>query len=231
MVTVPKRRRAGTENPIRGDLIHWARTQQSLSLEDVHQREGPSRSFQSEVENGIKPEVSSVMLRSWAKALNVTVPFLRGEVPRVSDQPHACAGLAGGVRALLTTPDAPDWVAMSSRARIAQLLSLIVKVDALPTVVLAYVLSLEVASLRAIMHGEDPVAKPVIEHLKLLTLLPDAFFEQGLVPVTSNQDHDDAFRSVFLLARRRGVPPDVLYQFVRQWTPPPPPPDASGRQR
>jgi transcriptional regulator with XRE-family HTH domain len=200
-----------TFRSLRGDLIQWSREQQRLTMRWVAEHGGPCLGYQSEVENGKKVEVRSDKLGRWTKLLNVTEPFVRGLVPRYTDDPDACRGLAADVGKLVGSRPV-NWPALSSLERARRVLCLVSQESRqLPRVVLAHVLTLEVQTLDAYMSGELPLAKRLVEVLGDLTTLPENFFKYGVL-----EQPDDDYQPALEAARARGISPDALLRLIEQ---------------
>jgi transcriptional regulator with XRE-family HTH domain len=200
-----------TFRSLRGDLIQWSREQQRLTMRWVAEHGGPCLGYQSEVENGKKVEVRSDKLGRWTKLLNVTEPFVRGLVPRYTDDPDACRGLAADVGKLVGSRPV-NWPALSSLERARRVLCLVSQESRqLPRVVLAHVLTLEVQTLDAYLSGELPLAKRLVEVLGDLTTLPENFFKYGVL-----EQPDDDYQAALEAARARGISPDALLRLIEQ---------------
>lgn len=187
---------------VRGDLIHWAREQKGWSMRQVHSLKGPCPAFQSEVERGIKPEVSRKMLIRWATLLGVTPRFLCGEVPRYADSPELCAGLARGVAPKLRQ-EVTGGLATERIAKALRLISL--HSEHLPPLVLAWCLNLELRTLDAIIAGE---VKPTIHLARAVAALCSLDLDSLLTGGST------AYQQVMESARQQGVSPQALVELL-----------------
>jgi transcriptional regulator with XRE-family HTH domain len=200
----------GTVGGVRGELLRWAREQQTLTMRWIHDHHGPSPAYQSEVEQGKKSEVQSATLDRWLQLLNVTEPFVRGLVTKYHHDAVACRGLAADAAEMVMAGqgDRPDWSAMSEQERVRQVLRLIISHSKLlPRVVLAWVLDMDVLSLEAVMDG-GPVQKVHVQAAAELTLLPATFFTLG----TTAQF--EQYIPVFHRAVQLGVSPAELLRMI-----------------
>lgn len=205
---------------VRGDLIRWARTEQSLTMRVIHDRGGPSPGYQSEVENGAKSEVRSTLLARWAKALDVTEGFIRGSLPVYREHPAECRGLAGHVAARIAAggPDLPDWASLAPLERARQVLQLVTRESPiLPRVVAAHVLGLSLDAFDRIAAGELPMVKDLAAAVADLTALPTPFFRFGRLTYPSDEldwpQYADAVREVVAA----GISPEELRAWARSY--------------
>lgn len=169
------------DDKVVGERLKWAREQQNLTMENVQERGGPAKGYQSEVETGKKSEVSSQKLGSWCRALGVTPAFARDLVPRLDPKAPSgrCRGLAGWVE-----PDLrqrlPEFQAMTPPERVRQVLRMIVKSSDLPTVVLAHVMALEVPALLNLLYDQSITPTEIqMRQVAILTAIPTRFFRYG----------------------------------------------------
>lgn len=198
---------------VRGSLLKWARRQQGLTMRQVRERGGPCPAYQSEVENGVKAEVTTELLLSWVGALGVTIAFARGDLPRVAQEPARCVGLAAGVIPHL---EGRDWAALTPLDRTRQVLNLIpAACDHLPRLVLAHVMGLEREALEAMMGGSHPILQMPMEALCTMTTLSEGFFREG-VGIPSDQADLEEYLPAVQLARRAGITPEQLVTVVRR---------------
>lgn len=199
---------------LRGDLIKWAREEQRLTMRWVAEHGGPCLGYQSEVENSKKAEVHSDKLGRWTKLLNVTEPFVRGQVPRYIDDPGACRGLAPDVGKLVSGGQM-DWMSLPLLERARRVLCLVSQESSkLPRVVLGHVLTLELETLDAYMNGALPLTQYLVTVLGELTMLPESFFKYGLVDSVAELPAE--YRTVVEAARARGISPDRLLRLIEQ---------------
>lgn len=224
---------------VHGDRLRWARVQQSLTMREVRVRGGPSLSYQSEVENGVKEEVHVDLLNAWVRALNVTEEFARGNIQRCDVDPEACRGLAEDVGELIASgrTDLPAWSSLTARDRTRHVLKLITFTSPrFPRVVLAYTLGLSLKTLDDMILGQHPVMKSHMQVISALTALPESFFTQGQLFAARSQvlpGWGDSAATALLtvqelqelvalrqylpalrLARRAGITPSELQKLV-----------------
>lgn len=200
---------------LRGDLIKWAREEQRLTMRWVADHGGPCLGYQSEVENNKKVEVRSDKLGPWMRLLNVTEPFVRGQVPRYTENPAACRGLAADVGQLVARRPV-DWQALPPLERARRVLCLVSQESLkLPRIVLAHVLTLEVETLDAYMSGQLPLTGYLVEVLSDLTTLPDGFFKHGLLELSVAEEAAE-YRAVVEAAKAHGISPEVLLRLIEQ---------------
>lgn len=216
------KRRKGLESlgdRVHGQLLQWAREQQDLTMRWINDHGGPSLGYQSEVERGIKQEVSSEVLASWVKLLGVTPAFARGQVPRHREDPAACAGLAYAVALSVVDgrEDHPDWRALSPEERMREIIRRIPRdCPALPRVVLAYVLDLSLPTLDAIMLGSHPILREPAQALTNLVPLPDAFWQRGEVEAPAETERLHRYADAVRLAEAKGITPEEMLTWVRR---------------
>lgn len=164
---------------VRGELLRWARTEQSLTMRWIRERGGPSPGYQCEVERGHKTEVRAELLTAWVKALGVTEIFARGRVPRIHHELEACLGMAAPVGHAVRQGEPAIWRAMRPEQRTAEVLRLVSRLPGLPPVVLAHVLGLGLSTLEAILDGMHPVLHVHVRAAAHITTLPEHFFTYG----------------------------------------------------
>lgn len=204
---------------IRGDLLRWARTEQSLTMRDVQTRGGPSPGYQSEVENGAKTEVRSSLLAAWVRALGVTESFARGQLPVYRQSPDQCMGLAAHIAVLISAKGHPDWPRLSPIARAHRVLAMIAQQSrTLPHVVLAHVIGLSVSSLERMILGELSLMKEQMQALAVLTALPERFFKSGTLEPDQGELDDEEYLPVLRDARSAGITPGQLREWIRRYS-------------
>lgn len=184
----------------------------------VNDQGGPSLGYQSEVERGIKQEVSSDVLASWVRILGVTPPFARGQVPRWRDQPAACAGMARQVALALAEGRAGylDWRSLSAHDRMREALRLVVReCHHLPRVVLAHVLGLSLATLDDMMMGNHPIMKEPARAVADLTTLPDSFWLHGELERPGEADLVARYLEPLRLAEQQGITPEEMTDWIQ----------------
>ncbi len=185
----------------------------------VNDRGGPSLGYQSEVERGIKQEVSSDVLASWVELLGVTPAFARGQVPRYRENPAACAGMAHAVALSIMEgrPDHPDWRALGAEERVREVLRRIVRdCPALPRVALAYLLDLSLLTFDAIMLGTHPILREQAEAIMGLVALPDSFWKSGEIENPADIEQLRRFQEAIRLAEARGITPEEMITWIRR---------------
>lgn len=209
----------GVGDRVHGSLLQWAREQQDLTMRWVKDQGGPSLGYQSEVERGIKQEVSSDVLASWVRILGVTTAFARGQVPRWRDNPNTCAGLAGAV-ALAVAEGRPPllaWGSLSPTERVREVLRLIVKeCPTLPRVVLAHLLGVSVATLDDMMLGVHPIMKESARAIAYLTTLPESFWLHGAVEQQEELALLVRYLGPLRLADQQGITPEEMTAWIHR---------------
>jgi hypothetical protein len=217
---VKRRKRGGScGDKVHGELLQWAREQQELTMRWVHDQGGPSLGYQSEVERGIKQEVSSDVLASWVHILRVTSAFARGQVPRHRDNPTACAGMARAVALAIAEgrDRLPDWRAISPPERMREVLRMIVReCPGLPRVVLAHVLGLSVVTLDAMMLGTHPIMQEPAQAIRTLTTLPESFWSYGELERPDESDLVVRYLAPLRLAEQEGITPEEMTAWIRR---------------
>lgn len=215
-----RRERLGSVgDKVQGELLQWAREQQELTMRWVNDQGGPSLGYQSEVERGIKQEVSSDVLAEWVRILGVTTPFARGQVPHFRENPAGCAGMARLVALSIAQgpPDSPDWKAMNPEERMREGLHLIVReCSNLPRVVLAHVLGVSLVTLDGMMLGSHPILREPAQAIAALTTLPDPFWVHGQVERPDESDLVARYLEPLRLARQAGITPEEMTAWIRR---------------
>jgi hypothetical protein len=203
--------------PIRGDLLHWARSQQGLTMRSVRERGGPCQAYQSDVERRRKAEVLSKTLKPWLAILDVTEPFARGQIPRYRENPVACRGLAGEVGDAIVRgdPSFPPWTSLGPMERTREVLRLMTRLSRKTTrVVLAYVLDLEVQTLDDMLSGSVPVVHHLMQALADLTTLPESFFKSGVLDEVEAVHLPDPYIRAAESAALAGISADDLTELI-----------------
>lgn len=204
---------------VQGELLQWAREQQELTMRYVNDRGGPSLGYQSEVERGIKQEVSTEILASWVRILGVTPAFARGQVPSYRQNPRDSAGLARSVALSIAEgrPHHPDWRALSPEERMREVLRLIVReCPSLPRVVLAHVLGVSLAALDGMMMGVHPIMREPAQAIAALTTLPDSFWSYGEVERPEESGLVIRYLVPLRLAEQEGISPEEITAWIRR---------------
>jgi transcriptional regulator with XRE-family HTH domain len=206
----------GTEGRVIGEHLRWAREKQDLTMREIKRRGGPAPGYQSEIETGQKEEVSSEMLAAWSKSLSVTAAFARGQVPKFKQEdPGPCRGLAGWVEPIIKDRLA-EFQRMDPQDRVRTVLRIMSESKDLPTVVLAWVLSMSPQGLREIIAGNQPVLSHVRQAVAVLTALPHYFFEIGILDEPEPEVYAllIKYRPALHKAERAGLTCDDLIQRI-----------------
>lgn len=204
---------------VRGDLLQWAREQQDFTMRWVNDQGGPSLGYQSEVERGLKREVSSNVLAAWVRILRVTPAFARGQVPRYRENPTGCAGMARPVALAIVEgrPNHPDWKGLNPEERMREALRLIgQECPALPRVVLAHVLGVSVVTLDAMMLGTHPIMPEPARAIMSLTTLPDEFWVHGETERPGESGLLGRYLAPLRLAEQKGITPEEMTDWIRR---------------
>lgn len=214
-----RKRMESLGDKVQGELLQWAREQQELTMRWVNDQGGPSLGYQSEVERGIKQEVSSDVLAAWVHILRVSTAFVRGQVPRYRDNPTGCAGMARPVALAIAEgrPTHTDWKEMSPEERMRAVLCLIGReCPSLPRVVLAHLLGVSVVTLDGMMLGTHPILREPAQAIADLTTLPDAFWLYGEVARPEEADLVVRFLEPLRLANQEGITPEEMTAWIRR---------------
>lgn len=168
------------EGRVDGERIKWAREQQGLTMREIQHRGGPAPAYQSEVENKRKAEVSAEKLYAWCRVLTITPAFARGQIPRLEpSNPGRGRGLAGWVEPEIRQ-SLPEFQALIPADRVRRVLRMIASSPELPSVVLAFVMGVELPTLMGLLY--DPGAYPTeyqLRQVAVLTATPTRFFRFG----------------------------------------------------
>lgn len=173
------------DDKVVGERLKWAREQQGMTMQDVEDRGGPAKGYQSEVEKGKKTEVSTFKLGAWCRVLKITPAFARGQIPQLEPAepwgPWRCRGLAGWVEPEIrhNHPELLDGNVLPYE-RVRSVLQLITTSEELPLPVLAHVLAMDVKALHALIY--DRLNPPTLYQMKqvaILTAIPARFFRFG----------------------------------------------------
>lgn len=204
------------EVSVRGVLMRWAREQLGFTGSEVTDRGGPSKTYLCELEKGTKSNIQPDFLSRWATALGVTVDFAQGKIPRYHKQPQECIGLVADIGRQDSTYSKLENLDPIDRPR--ALLELISSHRKLPLPVLAFVLSLEVQTVRAYITGEFPVPGELIKPMSDLTMVSETFIKgQDEVPETSAEIA--SYFPAVRLAIRRKITPAHLEDTIRGMEP------------
>lgn len=184
---------------LNGRLIRWAREQLNLSVRQVRDLGGPATGYQSEIENGGKRNPTAAVRQRWFEILQIPESFARGEIPRYSDQPALCVGLAADVGRQLVND--PSWRAQSPVQRTLTVLRQVCcGSQKLTKTAVAYVLGFSVEGLDDLLAGKWPVGRQQVEVLAVLTDIPVNL-------LTQTQFSDDEYTPLIAEAKRLGLPP------------------------
>lgn len=217
-----------------GERIAWARNQQGLILQQVSARSGLAVGYISQLEKGAKVNPTIDALNRLAKALNVSVAFLLGDVPA---PPHGDAGslLASG-QAWTICQDFSRYIQeMSPEERerlqhetVEQRFSRVVDFlcQRYPTVytraVVAFQLGISVRGLNDILERNCEVGPMVLNQIVAITGIPLHFFAMGklescgaLGRVTPAQVM--AYLEAITMAASLNVKPDDLTALIRDF--------------
>jgi transcriptional regulator with XRE-family HTH domain len=209
-------KQTGSVRGVLGERIRFAREQQEMTMGMVRVRGGPSKGYQSDVENGNKSEVRAPTLSRWVRVLKVTHAFVRGEIPHYHSDPDACRGLAldvgDSVRSHLCTP---EWQEMTALDMQRQVMSLVATTSKqVPRAVLAYVLNLDLVVLDKMIQGEIPIPKEQIAALAGMTRLSEALLMGGPL---DDADLLQGYLEALHLAHQKRIPPSELRTLVENW--------------
>lgn len=177
-----------------GDLgvrLAWARNQQGMILQQVSERSGLAIGYISQLEKGAKTNPTVSALERLAKALNVSVAFLLGEVhgPPFSD---AGTMLVGGqawtigqrfARYLegLSRQERDQVVQATVEQRLGRVVQFLCQhFDKIYTrAVVAYQLGISVRALNDILDRNVEVGFTVLNQMATITGIPVGFFATG----------------------------------------------------
>lgn len=152
---------------IQGNLLRWGRLEKGLSMREVYRLGGPTPSYQSEVENGVKTRVTTRVLSAWVQVLGVTEEFALGRIPQCRSDLRACQELISQL-GLLQDADAVPSVVCS----LAEVLKRLAASPRLPPAVLAFMLDLSVKDLTDYMAGKAKPDATVVKVISALTGQP-----------------------------------------------------------
>ena len=201
--------------PIRGELLKWAREQRGLTMRNVYDAGGPSVSYQCEVEKGRKRNVHGEKLSRWLRVLDVPEAFVRGNRQPYHEAPAETKGLAADIRdELLALQATPRWAAMRTQERLRTVLQRLTRARHLTTLVLAYVLGLDLDALDAMLTGTLDIPKDQVGAIADLTLLDPADLLEGV----SDRQLIDAYGPVMRLAFLRGIPAEAFQRWLDELT-------------
>lgn len=218
---------------ILGERLAWARNQQGMILQQVSERSGLAIGYISQLEKGAKKNPTISALERLAKALNVSVAFLLGEVsgPAVNNDAPLLAGrdaLAIGQRfahylAGRSKADR-EWL---TRTTIEQRFGMVVDFlcRELPEIytraVVAYQLGMSVRSLNDVLERQLEVGFAYLSRLSMVAGIPTEFFSYGDLNKSTSIAHISNsqilhYISVVALAAELNVDPEELCGMIRE---------------
>ena len=204
--------RVGTQWGIHGDRIKFARVEQGLTMSQIADKGGPSKSYQSEVESGKKTAVSTPVLTLWLKKLNISAPFVYGLTSCYHTDPGGCLGMAFDVgRWFRERRHLAEWNHLTPGERLRQVLWQIAHQSLFFTEVsLAYTLKLDLESLRGMLNGTIRIPHTQVSAIACLTLIPEDWLLGGDTEEALLQLYHDVIAS----AHRKGISPGQLRSLI-----------------
>ncbi|MCG0239351.1 MAG: helix-turn-helix transcriptional regulator [Firmicutes bacterium] len=217
-----------------GERLAWARNQQGMILQQVSERSGLAVGYISQLEKGAKKNPTISALERLARALNVSVAFLLGEVagPTASNDAPLLAGrdaLAIGQRfaRYLESLSRAERERIMFATTIEQRFGLVVDFlcrefpDVYTRAVVAYQLGMSVRALNDVLERQVEVGFVYLSRLSTATGIPIEFFSQGdlrrsrsVANLSSSQILH--YITVVALAAEMQVDPEVLCGMIRE---------------
>lgn len=216
-----------------GERLAWARNQQGMILQQVSERSGLAIGYISQLEKGAKSNPTVSALERLAKALNVSVAFLLGEVqsPRLGDEGAMLVGgqsWSVGQRfarhlEILDRHQKDRIVQMTVEQRLGMVVDFLCEqFSAVYTrTVVAYQLGISVRALNDILDRNVEVGYTVLNQMTSVTGIPITFFATGdlktpaaLARVSPNTLL--RYLAVVALASDLDVDPEVLCGVIRE---------------
>ncbi|MFZ5815014.1 MAG: helix-turn-helix domain-containing protein [Bacillota bacterium] len=219
-------------NSSMGERLAWARNQQGMILQQVSDKSGLAIGYISQLEKGAKVNPTIDALGRLAKALNVSVAFILGEVqaPPYDDRSSV---LIGGQAWTVGQRFARHFegLAKSERERIQfetveERFALVVEFlcDQFPAIftraVVAYQLGLSVRALNDILERNCEVGPMVLNQMVSITGIPLTFFAKGQME-TGGVDASPAqmiqYAEAIGMAAEANISPEQLVVIIRQF--------------
>lgn len=217
-----------------GERLAWARNQQGMILQQVSERSGLAIGYISQLEKGAKKNPTVSALERLAKALNVSVAFLLGEVQGPPSGSGEGAMLVGGTawatgqrfaRHLDSLPRAEqDRIAQQTvEQRFGMVVDfLCTHFDKIYTrAVVAYQLGISVRALNDILERNVEVGYTVLNQMATITSIPIGFFATGDLKAPAamaalSPTQMLRYLAAISLATELDVDPDTLCGVIRR---------------
>lgn len=217
-----------------GERLAWARNQQGMILQQVSERSGLAIGYISQLEKGAKKNPTISALERLAKALNVSVAFLLGEVQGPPSGIDESAMLVGGTAWSIGQRFARylESLHRTERERITHLtveqrFGMVVDFlcshfDKIYTrAVVAYQLGISVRALNDILERNVEVGYTVLNQMGTITSIPVSFFATGdlrapAAIATLSPHKMLRYLSAISLASEMDVDPEALCGVIKE---------------
>lgn len=215
-----------------GERLAWARNQQGMILQQVSERSGLAIGYISQLEKGAKKNPTVSALERLAKALNVSVAFLLGEVPGPAFTEHGA--MLGGGHSWSIGQEFARYLEGLSAAERERIMNMTVEqrvgmvVDFLcqrfsrvyTRAVVAYQLGVSVRALNDVLERNVEVGYAVLNQMPVITGIPLKFFATGDMQAPSALNRLSPgqvvrYLEAVALAVELNVEPDTLCEFIR----------------
>ncbi len=217
-----------------GERLAWARNQQGMILQQVSERSGLAIGYISQLEKGAKKNPTISSLERLAKALNVSVAFLLGEVQGPRTGSDESAMLVGGTAWTVGQRFAKylETLPRGERERISQhtveqrfgmvVDYLCAHFDKIYTrAVVAYQLGISVRALNDILERNFEVGYAVLNQMSTITGIPVGFFATGDLKTptalaTLSPQKMMRYLSAISLASELNIDPEALCGIIKE---------------
>lgn len=216
-----------------GERLAWARNQQELILQQVSDRSGLAIGYISQLEKGAKVNPTIDALARLAKALNVSLAFVLGEVEWMAEDGSGSGG--GSLAWQIGTAFAKHYSLLSARDRERIMLMtleerFVLVIDYLcdseefrekfTRPLIAWELGLSVRGLNDVLERNCDVSALALSQLIRITGIPQHFFASGKLDAPESMQGvspSDVVRylGVIALAKQNGLSPEELSQLIR----------------
>jgi len=215
-----------------GERLAWARNQQELILQQVSERSGLAIGYISQLEKGAKNNPTIDALQRLARALNVSVAFLMGEVPGPSQDDRGAMLLSSQawtigqrfsqVYAGFSKAEKERLTFESTEGLFGLVVDFLCREfpDRFTRPVVAYQLGLSVRALNDILERQCAVTPILLAQVSSITGIPTAFFYKGQLDSTTfvaSPAQLLQYAEVVAMAAEAQISPEQLIKLIREF--------------